>query len=122
MSWQGPLDPPSLYQRRLDVDVNPQPPRIVTEAKLARESTEHARGTTLRFTMCTTKCVDVRVHVFLGHREELFTIFQRGFHRKLQDQTGRPVPDAPVGLLPGRAFAHGIGGLEELAPAALGGP
>jgi hypothetical protein len=117
MSWQGPLDRPSLYQRRLDVDVNPQPPPIVTEAELARQPTQHPGRATLRFAVSAPERMDVCMHVFLGQREKLRTIFQRGFHRKLEDQARRPVPDAALTFFPCRALAHRVGGFEELAPA-----
>lgn len=120
MSWQGPLDPPPLYQRRLYVDVNPQPPRIVTEAKLTCNPAEHRRRATLCFTMCTTKGMNVCVHVFLRDSEKLCTIFQRGFHRKLQDQTRGAVPDAfSFSFFLRGALADGISRLEELTPSSL---
>lgn len=63
------------------------------------------------------------MHVFLGDREELLTIFQRGFHRKLQDQARHPVPDAfPVTFFLGGSFADRVGRLEQLAPTTFGRP
>jgi hypothetical protein len=72
--------------------------------------------------MCTTKDVHVRVHVFSSDREKLFTIFTRGFHRKLQDEARRSVPDASLVFFFDSAFAHRIRGRKELAPTAFGRP
>lgn len=71
--------------------------------------------------MCAAKRMNVRVHVFSGDSEDLCTIFQRGLHRKLEDQARGSVPDAlPVAFCLGGSLADRVGGFEELAPAPLG--
>jgi len=89
--------------------------------KLTRHTTKHPRRAALCFAMCTTQSMHVRVHVFLGHREKLRTIFQRGFHRKLKDQARRPVPSSvAVPFFLGSALAYCIGRFEQLTPASFG--
>lgn len=91
------------------------------ELELARQSPELRRRSTLRLTMREPQSVHVCVDVFLGHREKLLTFFQRGFHRKHQDQARRAVPDAlAITLVARRSLAHRVCCLEELSPATLG--
>jgi hypothetical protein len=61
----------------------------------------------------------VRMHVFLGDSQKLFTFYQRGFHRKIQDQARRPVPGSAAVLVLGCALADGIRICEEVSPSAL---
>jgi hypothetical protein len=61
--------------------------------------------------------VDVHMHVFLRESEKERTIFQRGFHRKLKDQTRRSIPDASGRLVLDSALTDRIGRVEEIAPA-----
>ncbi len=61
--------------------------------------------------------MDVCMHVFSRDREQLLTIFQRGFHRKLQDEARRAVPGAfPTTFLLRGPLAHHVGRPKQLAP------
>src|SRR5258706_10392832 len=75
LSWAGPRGLPSLYQRRLDVDVNPQAPRIVTEANITDRSSEHAGCSTLCLAVRATQGVNVHVDVLFGDAQKMRTIF-----------------------------------------------
>ena len=89
--------------------------------KLAAHSAEHPRRSALSFAMRAAERMHVHVHVFLRDLQKERTIFQRGFHRKSQDEARRAVPDAlsPTFCLD-RAFADRVGVLEQITPSTLG--
>jgi hypothetical protein len=63
--------------------------------------------------MCGSQGVHMRVYVLSCDREQLFTIFQRGFHRKLEDEARRTVPGAFTFVTDLRgALAYDVGGGE----------
>ena len=106
----------SLYQRRLDVDVNPHPAGVGSDTNLARirPSRPGAREPASRWRREARG--RARGRLARRPREE------RGVRSASarQDQARRAVPDAPVGLLANAALAHHIGAIEHVAPSRVG--
>jgi hypothetical protein len=99
-------------QRRLDIDVNPQPVVFCVHAQLAPCRAEVPWGSKGRFAMSHPNGAQTDVRVASGHGgHEVSSGHQGERFGPRQDKTRRAVPD--------RDFAHDIGRFEHCATASV---
>jgi hypothetical protein len=107
-----------LYQRRLDVDVNPQAAFIGRESDLAQGSAEGAGGSGGRLLLGHSDGAEPYMRVAHGNFREEGAVGGL-LQRDVDEEAGGAVPDGAVGLGAGGAFADGIGAREEIAEAGV---
>jgi hypothetical protein len=106
-------DGASLYQRRLNVDVNPHADGIGRDPELAHQATESSRSAqgclSKRRSHGTQSYMNISIRN-LGQKPRV------GIGGRLQNNARRTIPALPVELGVDASLAHDVRALEELAP------
>ncbi len=109
----------SLYQRRLDVYVNPHPGPLSGDANFAGSAAELPGGPHLCFPVGEPECAQANMNVARRKRCQKASFFLWGPGGERENDARGAIPRGPRDFLTYRAFAHGVRARKQFAPSAL---